>query len=237
MKKTKPTYQQLEKRLSAVEPIIEALKRQQVDAVVGEEKIAFLLLRKVEEAWLESDGEFSAMFNLDGIGMIQADPPAFRFTRVNPKSCEITGYSAEELLTKSYIGLTHPQDRKRDLKEIARVIRGKTDAWSIEKRCVRKDGRVIWVSVHGFALRDPAGRAVKIMAMVEDISTRKQAEQRQRDALESVKKQFRKRIAEMSKMLRSLRSQVTRHEKASSTKNRKSAPRKSSSKSRPRRGN
>jgi len=237
MKKTKPTYQQLEKRLSAVEPIIEALKRQQVDAVVGEEKIAFLLLRKVEEAWLESDGEFSAMFNLDGIGMIQADPPAFRFTRVNPKSCEITGYSAEELLTKSYIGLTHPQDRKRDLKEIARVIRGKTDSWSIEKRCVRKDGRVIWVSVHGFALRDPAGRAVKIMAMVEDISTRKQAEQRQRDALESVKKQFQKRIAEMSKMLRSLRSQVTRHEKASSTKNRKSAPRKSSSKSRPRRGN
>jgi len=237
MKKTKPTYQQLEKRLSAVEPIIEALKRQQVDAVVGEEKIAFLLLRKVEEAWLESDGEFSAMFNLDGIGMIQADPPAFRFTRVNPKSCEITGYSADELLTKSYIGLTHPQDRKRDLKEIARVIRGKTDSWSIEKRCVRKDGRVIWVSVHGFALRDPAGRAVKIMAMVEDISTRKQAEQRQRDALESVKKQFQKRIAEMSKMLRSLRSQVTRHKKASSTKNRKSAPRKSSSKSRPRRGN
>lgn len=177
MRKTKPTYQQLEKRLAAAEPIIEALKRQEVDAVVGEEKIAFLLLRKVEEAWVESNGEFSAMFDLDGIGMIQADTPDFRFTRVNPKFCEIAGYSAEELLTKTYIGLTHPQDRKRDLKDLARVIRGKTDSWSIEKRCVRKDGGVISVCIHGAALRDHVGRVVRIMAMIEDITARKQAEQ------------------------------------------------------------
>src|SRR3990172_8369089 len=115
MRKTKPTYQQLEKRLAVVEPIIEALKRQEVDAIVGEGKIAFLLLRKVEEAWLETNGEFSVMFDLDGIGMVQADTPAFRFTRVNPKFCEIAGYSAEELLTKTYIGLTHPRDRRRDM--------------------------------------------------------------------------------------------------------------------------
>jgi PAS domain S-box-containing protein len=214
MRKTRPTYQQLEKRLAAAEPIIEALKRQEVDAVVGEEKIAFLLLRKVEEAWLESNEEFSAMFDLDGIGMIQANTPAFRFTRVNPKFCEIAGYSAEELLTKTYIGLTHPQDRKRDLKEVARVIRGKTDSWSIEKRCVRKDGCVIWVGIHGFALRDHAGRAVRLMAMIEDVTARKQAEQQQRDAQEQLKKQLQERTAEMSQMLRSLRSQVAKREPA-----------------------
>ncbi|MFA5864724.1 MAG: PAS domain S-box protein [Phycisphaerae bacterium] len=178
MRKTKPTYQQLEKRLAVAEPIIEALKRQEVDAIVGEEKVAFLLLHKVEEAWRESNEEFSAMFNLDGIGMIQADAPAFRFTRVNPKFCEIVGYSAEELLTKTYVGLTHPQDRNRDLKEVARVIRGKTDSLSIEKRCVRKDGHVIWVGVHGFTLRDYAGRTIRIMAMIEDITARKRAESR-----------------------------------------------------------
>jgi PAS domain S-box-containing protein len=214
MRKTRPTYQQLEKRLAAAEPIIEALKRQEVDAVVGEEKIAFLLLRKVEEAWLESNEEFSAMFDLDGIGMIQANTPAFRFTRVNPKFCEIAGYSAEELLTKTYIGLTHPQDRKRDLKEVARVIRGKTDSWSIEKRCVRKDGCVIWVGIHGFAVRDQAGRAVRLMAMIEDVTARKQAEQQQRDAQEQLKEQLQEQTAEMSQMLRSLRSQVAKRKPA-----------------------
>ena len=52
------------------------------------------------------------MFELSGVGMIQADAPGFRFTRVNQKFCEIAGYSAEELLSKTYIGLTHPEDRQ-----------------------------------------------------------------------------------------------------------------------------
>lgn len=232
MRKTKPTYQQLERRLALAEPIIEALKRQEVDAVVGEEKIAFLLLRKVEEAWQESHGEFSAMFDLGGIGMIQADAPAFRFTRVNPKFCEMSGYSSDELLARTYIGLTHPGDRKKDLKEIARLIRGKGDSWAIEKRCVRKDGETIWVGVHGFALRDHAGKVVRIMAMIEDISARKQAEQQQRDALEPLKKLLQKQTAEMSQLLRSLRSGVAGRKKASFKKKTKSASRKSPRKSR-----
>lgn len=208
MRKAKPTYRQLEQRLAAAEPIIEALKRQEVDAVVGDEKIAFLLLRKVEEAWLESNGEFSAMFDLDGIGMIQADTPAFRFTRVNPKFCEMTGYSAEELLTKTYLELTHPQDRSRDANEFARVIRGKADSWSMEKRCVRRDGCAIWVRVHGAALRDHVGQTVRVMAMVEDVTARKQAERQQLDAQKQLKKQLQQRTAEVAKMRRSLRSQV-----------------------------
>ncbi len=140
MSKTKPTYQELEKRLAAAEPIVKALKNHEVDAVVGEEKIAFLLLSEVEEALRISDAGFRAMFELSGVGMIQADAPGFRFTRVNQKFCEIAGYSAEELLSKTYIGLTHPEDRQRDMAELARVLRGKADSWSIEKRCVRKDG-------------------------------------------------------------------------------------------------
>jgi PAS domain S-box-containing protein len=179
--KSRPTYQELEKRLAAAEPIVEALKNHEVDAVVGEEKIAFLLLRGVGDALVNSDAGFNAMFELSGIGMVQADTPAFRFTRVNQKFCEIAGYSPEELLTKTYIGLTHPQDRKRDLNGLARVLRGETDSWSIEKCCVRKDGSVIWVGVHGSALRDHAGRAVRILAMIGDITARKQAEQEQRD--------------------------------------------------------
>jgi PAS domain S-box-containing protein len=175
MNKNKPTYQELEKRLAVAEPIIEALKRHEVDAVVGEEKIAFLLLRGVEEALLDSDAAFNAMFELSGIGMVQADTPALRFTRVNQKFCETVGYSAEELLTWTYIGLTHPQDRVRDLNGLARVLRGKTNTWSIEKRCVRKDGSIIKVGVNGAALRDDTGRTVRIIAMISDITGRKSA--------------------------------------------------------------
>ena len=179
MSKSKPTYQQLESRLAELEPIIEALKGNQVDAVVGDGKIAFLLLHKVEEALVESNEEFNALFELSGVGMVQADTPALRFTRVNQRFCEMAGYTAEELLTKTYIGFTHPQDRQRDMKELTRVLRATADAWAIEKRCVRRDGGVIWVDVHGVALRDATGRVVRIMAMISDITSRKQAEQEQ----------------------------------------------------------
>jgi PAS domain S-box-containing protein len=188
MNKSKPTYQELETRLAAAESIVAALKRHEVDAVVGEEKIAFLLLREVEEALLDSDAGFRAMFELSGIGMVQADTPGFRFTRVNQKFCEIAGYCAEELLTKTYIDLTHPQDRRRDMKGLARVLRGKNDSWVIEKRCIRKDGSAVWVSVNGAVLRNNTGQAVRIMAMFSDITARKQAEQELRDAESSAKK-------------------------------------------------
>jgi len=149
------------------------------------------------------------MFNLDGIGMIQADAPAFRFSRVNSKFCKITGYTAAELLAKTYVDITHPLDRNRGLKELARIIRGKTNAWSIEKRCVRKDGRVIWVSVHGTALRDHVGQTIKIMATIEDVTERK-ADEQPRTAQEQAKKPLQERTAEISQMLQSLRNQVAR---------------------------
>jgi PAS domain S-box-containing protein len=175
MSKRRSTYQELEKRLAVAESIIEALKHHEVDAVVGENKIAFLLLQEVTEALQNSEAGFRAMFELSGVGMFQADSPAFRFTRVNQKFCEITGYSVEELLTKTYIGLTHPQDRRRDMNGLARVLRTKTDSWSVEKRCVRKDGSVIQVDVHGAVLRDEAGRVVRILAMINDIAAHKSA--------------------------------------------------------------
>ena len=124
MSRNRPTYQELEKRLAAAEPIIEALKRHEVDAVVGKEKIAVLLLRQVEEELHNSDAAFRAMFELRGVGMIQADTPALRFTRVNQKFCAMTGYSAEELTAKTYLEITHPRDRASAMRELARVLRG-----------------------------------------------------------------------------------------------------------------
>jgi PAS domain S-box-containing protein len=165
---SKPTYEELEKRLAVAEPILKALRNHEVDAVVGEEKVAFLVLSEVENALRLSDAGFRAMFELPGVGMFQADAPGFRFTRVNQKFCDIAGYPAEELLAQTYIGLTHPDDRQRDMSELARVLDGQADSWAIEKLCVRKDGSIISVSVHGAVLRDDAGGAVRILAMISN---------------------------------------------------------------------
>ena len=196
MNSSRPTYHELEKRLAAAEPIIEALKHHEVDAVVGKEKIAFLLLREVGEALQTSDAGFHAMFHLSGIGMVQADTPSLHFTRVNPKFCEMMGYSAQELLAKTYLELTHPHDRAHAMRELARVFRGQADSWATEKRCLRKDGTVVWMSVNGAALRDNTGRTIRIVAMMGDITQRKQIERTLR--IQSVK--IRKLTAEVTRL-------------------------------------
>lgn len=158
MSKSRPTYQELEKRLAAAESIIEALKHHEVDAVVGENKIAFLLLREVTEALQNSEAGFRAMFELSGVGMFQADAPAFRFTRVNRKFCEIVGYSAEELLTKTYIGLTYPQDRRRDMNALTPVLRTRLTHGRSRNVASAKTGVSSgWKSMAPFCGANPAG--------------------------------------------------------------------------------
>ena len=206
MKKRKPTYEELETRLDAVEPVVEALKRQEVDAVVGKEKITLLLLRGVGEALENSDAGFRAMFDLPGVGMIQAVSPDFRLARVNQKFCAMTGYSAEELLAKTLMGLTHPQDRPAAMNGLARILRGQANSWAIDKRLIRADGRVVWVGVHGTALRDADGRTTRLMAMVSDLTAGKHAEQTLRD---------------QAAQLRKLASELKRLKKAAARKGRK----------------
>jgi PAS domain S-box-containing protein len=134
--------------------------------------------RKAAEAALrQSEEQFRAMFELASIGMAQADPTTRRWVRVNRKMCEITGYSAAELLQLHVPELTHPEDRDRDEDLFRRVIRGEAPDYRLEKRYLCKDGAIAWVNVNMAAIRDAAGRPVRSMATIEDITERKQAEE------------------------------------------------------------
>ena len=113
--------------------------------------------------------------------MAQADPRTGQWLRVNQKMCAITGYSAAELLRMRISELTHPDDRQKDGDEFARVVRGAAPDYRLEKRYMRKDGAVAWVNVNMTVIRDAAGQPVRTMAAIEDITERKQAEQRVRE--------------------------------------------------------
>jgi PAS domain S-box-containing protein len=139
-------------------------------------------LARAEDALRESEQEFRGIFELALSGKASADAHTRRFVRVNRKLCQITGYTEEELLARTVGELTHPEDRARDLERYQRAVRGDDPGWTVEKRYVRKDGRVVWVAVTGTVLRDPQGRPTRSFATIHDITDRKEMEAALREA-------------------------------------------------------
>jgi two-component system CheB/CheR fusion protein len=138
--------------------------------------------RRAEERLRASEEQFRAMFELAGVGKVQIDPATGRFLRVNRKFCEIIGYSAEEVHGKTFLELTHPDDRESNVAAARHLMGGETNDYVVDKRYIRKDGQVIWVHVTGTVVRDSAGRAVHALAVVQDITDRRRAEEALREA-------------------------------------------------------
>lgn len=95
---------------------------------------------------------------------------------VNQRYCEITGYPREEILKFKVEELTHPDDVPASLEFIRRIRCGELPEYRIEKRYIRKDERVIWVSLTVSIVRAANGDPLYLVAFIEDITQRRQAE-------------------------------------------------------------
>jgi PAS domain S-box-containing protein len=96
--------------------------------------------------------------------------------RVNPRFCEITGYTADELRSLRIQDITNPSDLDADLANMQRLSSGEIDSYSVEKRVVRKDGGVVWVEANRAVVRDPEGHPVLFVGAVRDITAQRDAE-------------------------------------------------------------
>src|SRR5512135_1830667 len=68
-----------------------------------------------------------------------------RYLRVNAELCRITGYSEQELLSTGFPDITHPDDLEKNMKLTRQMLAGEFDHFQMEKRYIRKDGKIIWV--------------------------------------------------------------------------------------------
>ncbi len=127
------------------------------------------------EIWLkDSEDRFRATFEQAAVGMSHATPGR-RFIRVNGRFAAMLGYTPDELIGRSTLDVTHPEDRALGTDEIAAMIRGDRQSFALEKRFIRKDGSAVWVNLTLSALWRE-GRIEYLIGVTEDIERRKQAE-------------------------------------------------------------
>ncbi|CAN5194726.1 hypothetical protein BH10PLA2_BH10PLA2_10080 [soil metagenome] len=141
-------------------------------------------LPQIEQAVRESETRFRGTFENAAVGIIHCDA-AGHFLRVNQKYCDIVGYSREELMTMTFEDLTHPDDISPTRKKYQPLFRGELSSYSEEKRDIRKDGSLVWIHVSVSLQRDAAGEPLHAIAILQDISIRKQLEEELRQAKEA----------------------------------------------------
>ncbi len=125
----------------------------------------------------------------EGIVIGQADP--LRLVYANPAMATITGYTAEEL-TALQPGkletLIHPDDRQIFFERFKQRLAGLAPPAQYEFRAVRKDGSVIWLSIHATRTEFEGGPAV--IAAFTDITDFKRIENELRESEAKLKAQF-----------------------------------------------
>ena len=128
--------------------------------------------RHAEEALRASEAQFRATFETAAIG-IEHIGLDYRWLRVNPAMCSLTGYTAAELMAMNFTELTHPDDLARNLRQMRRLLDGEIASYKIEKRVIHRSGRNVWIAATAALLRDAAGVPQYFIGALEDITEQK----------------------------------------------------------------
>lgn len=132
--------------------------------------------KAAEEALRASEQRFRGYFEMGLVGMAIASPDE-KLVLFNDKLCEIFGYPRAELASRTWTDLTRPGDLAGDTTMFKRAIAGELNDYEIEKQLVHKDGRVVHARITGKCLRNSEGKVTALVAMVQDITARKRAEE------------------------------------------------------------
>ncbi len=151
----------------------------EVNTLMAELRGAAARRQAAEDLLRESERTFRAMFEVSSVGKIEVDPKTGRFLRANAAMCKFVGYSEAELLARTVLDITHPDDRDRARELLRRMVTGELAVFDMEKRYIRKDGNTVWARVTANIIRDESGQPLRDTAVVQDITERKEREERE----------------------------------------------------------
>ncbi len=123
----------------------------------------------------EPSAPWRAAFECARVGIAITDLDG-RFVTWNRAYQELVGFTPEELSEMTILDVTHEEDREVTRQLRAELAESRRHDARVEKRYRRKDGGVIWIRLTASPLPGPDGSPAMIMAVIDDITDRKQAE-------------------------------------------------------------
>jgi PAS domain S-box-containing protein len=128
-----------------------------------------------EQALRASEERFRGIFEHAATGIAIGDMEG-RYLSGNPAFCSMLGYTNKEVHELTIRELVHPEDFEACMSNFRRLVAEELSSFEILNRYVAKDGKPIWVHKHVSLLRDDRGTPVNALALVTDMTERKQYE-------------------------------------------------------------
>lgn len=132
--------------------------------------------RRVERALRATEARYRAIFDQADVGIVAVALDDWSLFSPNPGFCRMIGYSSEEIGRLTLAHISHPEDLEAGLALARRLVAGEIPSYSVDKRYVRKDGEVVWVTLTSSLIRKPSGEPDFVVGVLQDITGRKTAE-------------------------------------------------------------
>ena len=142
--------------------------------------------KRTEEALRQSEERWRSVFENSAIGVALTDMNG-RFLATNPIYQKMLGYTEKEFQTISFVEITHEDYLETNRALAKELLEGKRDQFQIEKQYRRKDGSLIWVRNNVSLVPGTESMPRFMMALSEDITERKQAEENLQKSEERVR--------------------------------------------------
>ncbi|WP_162604660.1 PAS domain S-box protein [Geomonas edaphica] len=153
-------------------------KAQSSEERLREARIELLELerRLAEERLQEKEEQFRIMFMESSLGEAQMDPVTGRFLKVNPALCRMTGYREADLLQLGLPEVTRPEDRE-PCRACLKSLVGERGGVEAEFSVLRSDGSAVYCQVNMNLALDAEGRPASVLAVIQDVTERRRAEE------------------------------------------------------------
>ncbi|MDJ0738002.1 MAG: ATP-binding protein [Nostocaceae cyanobacterium] len=174
--KNEITPQQLQRRLLC------ALERQQHQVNSNFQRIKTSKANPYQWELKQNEVQFRAIFERSSIGIGLVDMKA-RIVDSNPALCQMLGYSQEELSGKRFTDVIVKQ--KKDSQLYKQILSGNCNHLEMERRFLHKNGKLLWTHLNISLIPAINGKPEFFLAMIEDISVRKQTELKLRASKEA----------------------------------------------------
>jgi PAS domain S-box-containing protein len=121
-----------------------------------------------------SNTRFQTIFDTAavGIGIMGLDR---KLIDANPALCQMFGLPRQELIGKTPVVVTYPEDYPASTQQFKDLLSGKQQTYWGERRYIRANGEIFWAHITMSVVRDANGTPLYLVGMLEDIDKQKKA--------------------------------------------------------------